>query len=223
MAPKTLPHLLVEGIAAQMRRSYDRIAPTYNKPWASGKPITWHSSWETKVVREKFARRLPRGGRVLDLGCGVGVWLRRFRMDGFRVAGIDQSPRMVAFSRRRNPGTPVYCRDMRRPGFPAGSFDGIVSMYAVIHVPQADQPRVFLHMARLLKPGGLFLILVGSGAYEYVGEHHGEWLYWSGASAGESFRRLRRAGFRILWKEVLGPPDDRQLWILGQRSAVRRG
>ena len=221
MGKKNASPTLIEHIPQQMRRSYDRIAPVYDRPWRHGKRVSWTSSWEDRVVHQRFVSRLPRGGRVLDLGCGVGVWLKMFREAGFRVAGIDQSPRMMQFSRRRNPGSPVFCRDMRRPGFTAASFDGILSMYAIIHVPQADQPEVFRHMFRLLKPGGHFLINVCRGATEYVGEHHGEWLYWSGASVGESFRRIRHAGFKILWHQGLGPRNDHHMWILGRKPETR--
>ncbi len=218
MAGRPLPRALIEHIPQLMRRSYDRIAPLYNRGRDKRRDWTsWKRSWEDRVVYSRFVRRLPPGGRVLDLGCGVGVWLKQFRANRFRVAGIDQSPRMVAFSRRRNPGAPVFCRDMRRPGFTAGSFDGILSMFAVIHVPQGDQPEVFRHMHRLLKPGGHFLINIGGGAYEYVGEHHGEWLYWSGAPLAETFRRIRRAGFKIIWHRGLGPRADPHEWILARK------
>ncbi len=222
MNNRNKPKLNVEGIERQMRRSYDRIAPIYYRGWPLGKMMSWKESWQSRLVHSRFARRLPRGGRVLDLGCGVGVWLKRFQADGFRVAGIDQSPKMVAYTRRRIPQADVFCRNMVDPGFRPGSFDGIISLFAIIHVPQARQPEVFRHMYRLLKPGGYFLINIGSGAYEYVGEHCGEWVYWSGASLAETFRRIRRAGFRMLWHKGLGPRDDFQMWILAQKPQTRK-
>jgi len=119
----------------------------------------------------------------------------------------------------RVPAGRFYHRNMVNPGFRAGSFDGIVSTFAIIHVHHAKQPKVFRHMARLLMPGGHFLISLAdeSGLHEYVGEHCGEAMYWSGVSIRESFRRLRRAGFEILWHRVLGPRGDRHTWILGRK------
>lgn len=204
------PPALIEHIPAQMRRAYDRIAPAYDR---HKKP---KYGWEYRLF-DRLERLMPPHGRILDLGCGVGINLRRFRDHGFRVAGIDQSPMMVRFARRRNPGAPMFRRDMRRPGFTAGVFDGILSTFAVIHVPQADQPEVFRHMHRLLKPGGHALFNVGAGAYEYVGEHYGEWLYWSGASLPVTLRRVRKAGFTILWHRGLGPRGDFHQWILARK------
>jgi len=157
------PQLKVEGIERQMRRSYDRVAPIYYRGWPLGKLMSWKASWQTRLVHSRFACRLPRGGRVLDLGCGVGVWLKRFQVDGFHVAGIDQSPKMVAYTRRRIPQADVFCRNMVNPGFRSGSFDGIISLFAIIHVPQVKQLEVFRHMYRLLVPGGHFLINIGAG------------------------------------------------------------
>jgi SAM-dependent methyltransferase len=209
MGRKSGPRLNVEGVARQMRRSYDRIAPIYNRSRG-------HCRWRLRVL-SRFTRLLPHGGRVLDLGCAVGEYLRTLHKEGFRVAGIDQSPKMVEFARRRVPQASVFCRDMVKPGFSAESFDGILSLFAIIHVPQARQPEVFRHMYRLLVPGGHFLINLGAKAREYVGEHYGEWLYWSGASLPESFRRIRRAGFKILWHQGLGPRDDYSVWIIARK------
>lgn len=204
---RVLPRTLIEHIPQQMRRSYDRIAPKYDR---LRRP---KYRWEFRLF-DRLEKLMPAGGRLLDLGCGVGINLNRFRDHGFRVGGIDQSPMMVRFARRRNPGAPIHVRDMRRPGFSAGQFDAILSTFALIHVPQADQPQVFRHMHRLLKPGGHALFNIGAGAYEYIGEHYGEWLYWSGASLPESRRRLRKAGLTILWHRGLGPRGDFHQWVL---------
>jgi len=202
--------LKIEGIEPLMRRSYDRIAPSYNRSRGTG------PKWQDRVL-SRFIRFLPPGGRVLDLGCGVGIVLKHFHANGFRVAGIDQSPKMVQFARRRVPQAALFCRNMVNPGFKAGSFDGIISQYAVIHVPQASQPEVFRHMYRLLAPGGYALFNLCDGATEEVGEWDGEYLYWSGTSLPESFRRIRRAGLRILWHQGLGPRGDHHTWIFARK------
>jgi SAM-dependent methyltransferase len=207
---KVKPRLQVEGEKRLLERSYDRIAPKYYRD-RGPKP-----GWQVRELK-RLMRLLPPGGRVLDMGCGVGQVLELFHRNGFRVTGIDQSSKMVEFSRRVVPQARVFHRNMLSPGFKAGRFNGIVSLFAIIHVREGKQPEVFHHMRRLLSPRGCFLINIGSGAYEYVGEHCGEWMYWSGASLKETFRRIRRAGFEILWRQELGPRDDRQTWILGRK------
>ncbi len=203
--------LLIEGIADMVRRSYDRIAPMY----ARGR--SW-SAWQTKEIN-RFMRYLPEGGRVLDLGCGTGGKLKLFHERGFRVVGIDQSPQMVRHAERFIPRGRFYNRGMVNPGFRAESFDGVMSFFAIFHVPHGDQPEVFRQIHRLLVPGGHFLItLADYGKLRtYIGPHCGEWMYWSGVSIGESFRRLRRVGFEILWHKELGPRDDRNTWIVGRK------
>ncbi|MDE2219465.1 MAG: class I SAM-dependent methyltransferase, partial [Gammaproteobacteria bacterium] len=44
--------------------------------------------------------RLPRGTRVLDVGCGTGRWSRRLAARGADVTGIDFSPTMIAMAGR---------------------------------------------------------------------------------------------------------------------------
>jgi len=201
--------LNVEGVKRLLELSYDRIAPKYYRARGS------KGGWQLRELK-RFMRLLPPGGRVLDMGCGTGPVLKLLHRKGFRPTGIDQSGKMAAYSRREARRAKVFHRNMVRPGSRAGSFDGIVSLFAIIHVHHRDQVEVFRQMRRLLKPGGAFLINLGNETIrEYVGEHCGEWMYWSGTSKAENLRRLRRAGFRILRQQDLGPPGDRHTWILG--------
>jgi SAM-dependent methyltransferase len=45
--------------------------------------------------------RVPRGARVLDIGCGVGRWSRLLAARGATVTGVDISQTMIAEARRR--------------------------------------------------------------------------------------------------------------------------
>jgi 2-polyprenyl-3-methyl-5-hydroxy-6-metoxy-1,4-benzoquinol methylase len=63
-----------------------------------------------------WARSLPRGGAILDLGCGAGVPISEALNDeGFVVYGIDASPTLAAAFRRRFPRAHLACEAIEHP------------------------------------------------------------------------------------------------------------
>jgi SAM-dependent methyltransferase len=55
--------------------------------------------WLLQTLR----RQAPAGGRVIDLGCGSGLWARELAAAGYDILGIDISAAMIALARRRVP------------------------------------------------------------------------------------------------------------------------
>ncbi len=96
------------------------------------------------------------------MGCGGGYISRLLVKKGFRVIGVDISGNVVKLARKNVPGAKFYKMDMRKLKFGAGSFDGITSFYAIIHVPRKYHLLVLKEFSTLLKPGG-FLLLTMSG------------------------------------------------------------
>tara|TARA_B100000965_G_scaffold405635_1_gene440505 strand:- start:935 stop:1732 length:798 start_codon:yes stop_codon:yes gene_type:complete len=104
--------------------------------------------------------KLPRGSRVLDVGCGIGGSARILSDDyGFDVVGISISPEQI---KRANELTTNnnFCRfevmnalDLQ---FPKGSFDGVWSVEAGPHIP--DKQKFADEMLRVLRPGGVLAI-----------------------------------------------------------------
>jgi len=97
---------------------------------------------------------LPQGcHRVLDVGCGVGVFASRLAQRSEHVDAIDRSEVMVATARSRTPGN-VVClqRDVLTDPLPQREYDAIVSISALHHVP-LDQ--VLPILASALRPGGV--------------------------------------------------------------------
>jgi 2-polyprenyl-3-methyl-5-hydroxy-6-metoxy-1,4-benzoquinol methylase len=84
---------------------------------------------------------------VLDLGCGSGVPIARSLADaGYRVTGIDISEVQVRRARERVPQADFIQVDATAAFFDDASFDAVVSLYALIHIPLAEQPPL-LHYA----------------------------------------------------------------------------
>lgn len=90
--------------------------------------------------------------RVLDLGCGTGVYLRGLRRDS---VGADYSLPNVMESKERGLGV-VRCDLNEALPFAVGSFDGVLISHALEHV---DAPvRLLREAGRVLVPGGFLVI-----------------------------------------------------------------
>jgi SAM-dependent methyltransferase len=100
-------------------------------------------------------------GMLLDIGCGSGIYFEALALRAGSVHGVDSSPEMIAVAR-------AFCRERRldhflsvagsaeRLPYPADTFDTVIAMDVLHHVPSADQ--VLDEVYRVLKPGGKFFV-----------------------------------------------------------------
>lgn len=109
------------------------------------------------TVRE-WARDLPRGGTVLDVGCGAGVPISQTLIArGFRVHGVDASPTMIAGFRARFPDAPSECAPAETSELLAGKYDGVVAWGLLFLLAPDTQAVVIRRMAEALADGGRLL------------------------------------------------------------------
>jgi ubiquinone/menaquinone biosynthesis C-methylase UbiE len=102
--------------------------------------------------------QLPPGAHILDLGCGNGVPLTEALVKaGYLVTGLDSSAGMLERFRQNLPNTPAVHGDARNCPFQDDCFDAEISVGMLFHLPPKEQPKVFASVARVLKPGALFL------------------------------------------------------------------
>ena len=95
------------------------------------------------------------GLRLLDVGCGTGHQLLRWRSYGSEVAGVDGSDEMLAHASENNPGAELREADARELPFDDASFDRVTSIEVLSYLP--DPERSIQEMARVLRPGGMCL------------------------------------------------------------------
>ncbi len=109
------------------------------------------------VVRD-WARNLPSGAAILDLGCGTGVPVSEALIeDGFRVYGVDASPTLAAEFGRRFPQMSVICEPVETSTFFNRSFDGVVAVGLMFLLPADVQRSLIFKVASTLHGCGHFL------------------------------------------------------------------
>jgi SAM-dependent methyltransferase len=107
------------------------------------------ASLQEHVARYRYAREHIRGGRILDVACGTGYGTAMLG-----AVGVDVSLEALRYA-KRHPARYVAADAARLP-FGKGGFDAVVSFETIEHV--ADPERFVAECARVLKPGGQFLV-----------------------------------------------------------------
>jgi SAM-dependent methyltransferase len=106
------------------------------------------------VVAEYLSGREP--SVALDAACGTGRFAEFLRGRGHRVIGVDSSPEMLAYARRRVPDGQFRLGELDRLPLPDDSVDVIVCALALVHVPRLEP--VLAEFARVLRAGGDLVI-----------------------------------------------------------------
>lgn len=119
---------------------------------------------EFGALQEEFIQRLPRGGRVLDLGCGSGRDSLAFLKAGLAVDAVDGSVQMAKAASGLT-GLPVMHATFSDYD-PQGPYDGIWACSSLLHVPAAQLAGVIAKYARALAPGGTFYLSFKLGFHD---------------------------------------------------------
>jgi ubiquinone/menaquinone biosynthesis C-methylase UbiE len=87
-----------------------------------------YSRMRLNLWLDRFLPPSGAGLRLLDVGCGTGYHLSRYRERGFEVAGIDGSEDMLMHARAANPDIEFLQSDVDKIPYPDASFDLILSI-----------------------------------------------------------------------------------------------
>jgi SAM-dependent methyltransferase len=111
-------------------------------------------------------------GRVLEDGCGIGLYAARLAAHARQVVGLEYDFERAAQAHQQV--TLVINAAGEALPFPEAAFDLVLSHEVLEHV--ADDRRAVSEMARLLRPGGRMVVFVPNRGYPF--ETHG--IYWRG-------------------------------------------
>lgn len=114
------------------------------------------------------------GASVLDFGCGSGLTVSVLAEAGYAAEGVDFSQEAIAFGTQKGIGGLAVVSSEKLP-YSDASFDAITCMDVLEHL-QDEQP-VLAEMRRVLKPGGVLIVMVPAymwlwGQQDEVAHHY---------------------------------------------------
>ena len=135
-------------------------------PLWGARPDDWAISEEQHVPSYEAALErvaLDRGQRVLDVGCGVGVFLGLVAERGAEPYGIDASEALIALARERLPEADLRVGDMESLPYGDDTFDLVTGFTSFFFAN--DMVAALREAGRVAKPGSSVVIQVW-GAHE---------------------------------------------------------
>ncbi|MHB8507155.1 MAG: class I SAM-dependent methyltransferase [Candidatus Dormibacteria bacterium] len=140
-----------------------------------GEPsYVWRAGQERRLQMILEAAPMLRGGRVLEHGCGVGLYVQHLREHSASVHGFDfELARVKAAAELLGPALLTSAAGEELP-YADNSFDVLLSNEVIEHV--ADDRRTLAEMSRVVRPGGRIVIFCPNRWYPV--EQHG--VYWKG-------------------------------------------
>lgn len=172
-------------------------APFWDDPHISGQLLRAHLDEDNEAASRPSAEIdgtiswlsglgvLRPGTRVLDLGCGPGLYAERMARLGCAVTGIDLSERSIAFARERatREGLPI---EYRRANFleldETDAFDVAMQVYGELSTfDDATRDDLLARIHRALAPGGTLVFDVST---PHLRRRAGTRREWSSASGG---------------------------------------
>ncbi len=129
----------------------DYVAVIYNE---EDRPFTQYPDKLARYLSSKY--KLPKGGKILDLGCGRGEFLRGFIRCGLNGYGVDLS----SMAKSICPEAKNLQSDIENEPLPYNdnSFDVVFSKSVLEHFYYPE--KLVMEIYRVLKPGGLVITMV---------------------------------------------------------------
>jgi SAM-dependent methyltransferase len=111
--------------------------------------------WSSRFYAGLVRRRAPGGGRVLEIGCGLGGVLRHLESD-HRTSGVDLSSFALARARHDLARSGLAAAEATELPFRGQTFDAVLAKHVLEHL--ADPAAALAELARVLRsPGGLLV------------------------------------------------------------------
>lgn len=139
--------------------SYAAVADTHGQVWAGETVAENIQLCAVQTIEPILLELLPKQGRILEAGCGLGRWVFYLTARGYDVTGIDLAREAIDEAKSFDPSAPVLYDDITRIGSPDETFEAAISLGVVEHFEEGPETALS-ELRRVLKPRGLLFVSV---------------------------------------------------------------
>jgi len=199
-------------VKTKISTAYDKMANVYFEKYPLFDP-------QHKRLLDFVIHKLGKAAKILDLGCGPGIPYTRYLSERFDTTAVDFSKTQIRLAKKNAPKAKYILSDISNLELTKESFDLVTAFYSLIHIPIKEQPKILKKVFGFLKQGGYFLLTVGYK--KWVGKEEnwldsGETMYWSHLGKEENLKMLKKAGFKIVRKEI----ENDQVSVEGRHFVI---
>ena len=121
----------------------------------------------------EYLNYLPKAGRILDLGCGIGQYSNYFYNLGYDVSACDISKKAIETLNKNNVHINTKIQDMNKSlEYDDNEFDIVFANLSIHFLSDENTRKLMNEIKRILKPNGIFIGSVNSTkAYEFIKDH----------------------------------------------------
>jgi ubiquinone/menaquinone biosynthesis C-methylase UbiE len=143
----------LKDIEAHTKRMYDKYGKVYQQTRDEKKKERLYNEF-LELPSMLAAVGDIRGKRLLDVGCGAGVHIKKYKARGALVKGMDISETMIAMARERVPDVEFTIGKATELPYKNNSFDVVTASLIMDYVEDLD--KAFREVHRVLKRDGVF-------------------------------------------------------------------
>lgn len=124
----------------------------------AGQGLDFFTRVKADVVGRIIDRYGPAAPRLLDVGCGHGFIHPLLNKMGCKVVGVERAAEVLPLAQNANPAIDYFAYDGRKLPFAGQSFDVLLTICVMHHVPPQQWPAFLAEAKRVLRPGGRIII-----------------------------------------------------------------
>jgi|TARA_Y100000310_G_scaffold327089_1_gene392913 SAM-dependent methyltransferase len=145
------------------KKTYDLMAKSYHNTRTKKYPKGWFYNEMLEMPATLSFLGNVKGKKILDFGCGTGIYAKLLTKKGAKVKGFDISPKMIKIAKEENPNLDLIVGSGYKIPFKE-KFDVVIAPL-VLHYLK-DWNKVFKQVRKVLNKNGIFIFSTGNPVAE---------------------------------------------------------